>query len=253
MSEQIDTICYKKNFLSEVIIRVDFLSPQKVLESDLPKELSNIAVKYFPIPEPKEAVEDKLEITKDQVKRNQLYLTHWNFHGKNRDKTLTYIPSAMHIKYLKYENYENAKKEFLDIMNVYFSQFNDTQIKRLGLRYINKISFLNEANPLKWNKYFNENLLKLIEFSHEKEKLARIFNNLEFSFDDFHLRFQFGMHNPDFPTPIKQKIFILDFDAYNYTIIEQGDLHQNMDLLHNKIQTYFEKSITDELREKMDE
>lgn len=80
---------------------------------------------------------------------------------------------------------------------------------------------------------------------------VRNFHNMEFKYDDFNLRFQFGMHNPDYPAAIRQKIFILDFDAYFQGAFENNQMPAMLDNFHNAIQTLFERSITDNLRERM--
>ena len=43
---------YKKNFLSEVVIRIDFLNNLTELEKDLPIRIRQAAVRDFPIVEP---------------------------------------------------------------------------------------------------------------------------------------------------------------------------------------------------------
>jgi uncharacterized protein (TIGR04255 family) len=57
------------------------------------------------------------------------------------------------------------------------------------------------------------------------------------------------MHNPDYPAPLKQKTFVLDFDAYILNAQSQSDLMANLELMHERILAFFEKSITGKLRE----
>jgi len=57
------------------------------------------------------------------------------------------------------------------------------------------------------------------------------------------------MPNPDFPAPIKQKIFTLDLDASYQSLQEQVEISTNLDKFHDKIQSLFEMSITANLRE----
>ena len=47
---KIDEICYKKNFLTEVIVRIDFVSRMDDICNNLPKSLSKEILKHFPIP-----------------------------------------------------------------------------------------------------------------------------------------------------------------------------------------------------------
>jgi len=59
------------------------------------------------------------------------------------------------------------------------------------------------------------------------------------------------MHNPDFPAPIKKKIFILDYDAYYDGFVERTEVETRLTLFHDKIQDLFEWSIQPKLREIM--
>jgi uncharacterized protein (TIGR04255 family) len=47
--------CYKKSFLKEAILRVDFPSPLPGLDKSLPANISKMALKNFPIAEPQKA------------------------------------------------------------------------------------------------------------------------------------------------------------------------------------------------------
>ena len=61
-------------------------------------------------------------------------------------------------------------------------------------------------------------------------------------------KFQFGIHNPDYPAQIKRKAFILDYDAYHQGILNIQDLSTSVDEYHNVIQHVFEDNITENLR-----
>ena len=59
------------------------------------------------------------------------------------------------------------------------------------------------------------------------------------------------MLNPDFPAPMSQKLFVLDFDAYYHGPQDYDDLVKNIDIFHERIQELFENLIKGPLREKM--
>lgn len=248
-----DSIIYKRNFVDKVIIRVDFLSPIKSIESTLPQQLSQAILTNFPISEPKQAVAQELQISPSQeVSAQKKSFTEWYFHGRNREKTLVVIAGSIFVIHDSYETYENVRDEFMGILKTFFSVFKEVQPSRLGLRYINKIHFP-EGNPLEWNKYIIPQMLALLDFPMDKTYLSRLFHNLEFAFDDCNVRFQFGLHNPDFPAKIRQKVFLLDLDAYHQGAIDPAEIHGSLDNYHEHIQELFELSITDEFRKKMNE
>lgn len=243
-------ILYKKPFLTEVIARVDFPSPIEGIEKQLPPEISKGMMKIFPIAEPRKAIAQELRISPDELRQKRLELMEWRFHGRDRDKTLTIIPTAVFVKYTVYHSYEVLKEEFLGALEVFFTTFEDAQGSRLGLRYINNI-VLDNGDPLSWNDYLNERMLHLFQFYPDVGAIARVFHNLEWNFGEFNLRYQFGMHNPDYPAPIRKKSYILDLDAYYQGPHDYAEISSNLDKFHDRIQKLFELSITDDLREIM--
>lgn len=65
------------------------------------------------------------------------------------------------------------------------------------------------------------------------------------------MQFQYGMYNTDFPAPIKNKLYILDIDAYTQGLLTFDDIQSRLDKFHDAIEDLFEKVITNELRKVM--
>jgi uncharacterized protein (TIGR04255 family) len=252
-SNGIDDICYKRNFLTSVIARMDFPSQVPEIARVFPKPLLEIILPEFPIQEPQVTIEHSLQIADLQVKHRQINQgMKWNFYGKDREKTLTITPNALLVSWTKYKSYADLKSQFLAVALRFLEHFENVQVSRFGIRAINEIS-LSEPLPLDWSKYLNPHLLHLFSFTNEPDVLSRVFHNMEFNFGEFSLRFQFGMHNPDYPARIIRKIFVLDLDAYHQGILDRGDITDLCDKLHKSMQKYFELSITDGLRGIMNE
>lgn len=246
----LQSICYKKNHLKEVIARIDFVSPISTLSSELPKNVSQVALAHFPIQEPRKAVMQTIQLGQEKPSEREEF-TQWGFFGVNREKSLTITRDAIFVSYSQYTNYEEFRKEFIEIVKVLFNTFDQSQPSRLGLRYINEIEIAEEKDCLNWKKYFSKDILGLFNYSIKEAKPTRIFHNFEVAYSDFNLRFQFGMHNPDFPAPIKRKIFILDYDASYMGLLDTSSIDTYLDKFHNSIQVVFEQNITDNFRKKM--
>lgn len=246
-------ICYKKNYLTDVILRVDFVSPVLSITDQLPKSITDIILKDFPIKEPREAAFQQVQVNPKEVKTEKRIFTEWNFFGRNREKSITLTTDFFFIAYKKYEIYENMKREFESICNIFFETFNEAQANRLGLRYINQIE-AKEDGPINWGNYINNNLLGLLGFKINGSTPTRIFHNYEAVFEEsYSVRFQFGLFNPDYPAPIKRNLFVLDYDAYYQGLIETQEISSNIDKYHDSVQMMFEQNITNKLRAKMNE
>lgn len=245
---------YKRNFLNKVIVRIDFLNNISLLNKQIPKKIIKVIQSHFPIAEPRESILSELQIKSPNIEKlESKKILDWNFYSKNREKHLHINLQNMFIVFFEYNSFGELKNHFIDIAEKLFDNFsNELQVKRLGLRYINSIE-VSSKDPFNWGSYLNANLLSIFKITEDKKQIARAFNNLEINFGDFLLRFQYGMHNPDFPAPIRKKIFILDFDAYNNILFEINEIKDALPIFHEKIVEYFEKSIKDGFRRRLNE
>ena len=223
MDQDLNDICYNKNYLKEVIVRVDFLQKFPDINKSLPIKFTREVNSIFPIAEPKNIIARNLQISQKDVKTDQFELKEWNFFSKDRSKKLTISEQSFFIIYYAYNTFENFQKDFIRTFSSYMDVFKTQQPSRLGLRYINNFLF-KEPDPLDWAQYFNPHLLSSFQFYSDKKAISQIFQSLELNLDSFNLRFQYGMPNPDYPAAIKKKLFVLDFDAYYKGLQEQNDI-----------------------------
>jgi uncharacterized protein (TIGR04255 family) len=243
--------CYKKPHLQKVIVKLDFTAKLQITNRGLPKEVSDTVLKIFPIPEPKQIISKRVQISPEGTVENNENQNHLYFHGKLREKTLCIAPNFLFIEITKYDTFQRLKDEFCLILD----KLNDAEefsVNRFGLRYINNID-LNEEDPLNWANYLNETMLHMFDVTGNRTYLSRVFSNIVQHFDDgMQLNYNYGMHNPDFPSRIKRKVFILDFDASYQGVLIKDEVKALVDTAHDRIENLFERCITDNLRTKME-
>ena len=244
-------IHYRRNYLDKVLVRVDLVNPMADIESNFPAEIGKIIKPLFPISEPQKAFHGEIRIMPNEKPvAVETEFTQWTFHGLSREKTLIFTPAFIVFTYNKYESYGSVREEFDKIFTSVFKYFQDLQPQRLGLRYINKIK-IDSKDPLDWKGFIKSELWSTIYFSSQPECISRVFHNIEHNYGDYNLRFQFGIHNTDYPQPIRKKEFVLDYDAYSKILTDPKEIVSIFDRFHSAIQTYFEKSITEKLRRRM--
>jgi uncharacterized protein (TIGR04255 family) len=250
---------YVNNRLKHVIIKVDF-NNMLPIDDNLPKDVLEVAHTTFPLLEPIPASHSEIRVSSDGAKvTNVEQGINWIFYGTNKEKALSIKREGSHrektsisIDYFKYKSFDVCKEEFISIFNKFIEVFPESQIGRVGLRYVNNID-INEKNPLNWTKYINANLLSSLKFVDDRKFISRVFNNLEMKYDDMSIKFQYGMHNPDYPSPIKKKIFILDYDVYYIGELVKSEVPVVLERYHDQIISLFERSIKDGLRDKLNE
>ncbi len=241
---------YKKSFLDKVILRVDFTAPYKAADKTMPKNAADIILKSFPIPEPRNVISNEIMISDVEASKTVTEKTEWLYHGKDKEKTLTISSNCFSISVNKYERLSKLKNDLSEISKI-LMEVEEFSINRFGLRYINKID-LNEERPFYWDEYINPNLLGMLKFNENQDVISRAFSNIVNRFDDgMTLNFQYGMHNPDYPSNIRKKTFILDYDASCQGVLEYSDIKKTFEKAHRRILDLFELSITESLRNKM--
>jgi uncharacterized protein (TIGR04255 family) len=243
---------YKKNFLTSVIARVDLVNPLENIKTQIPNEILKDIIGMFPIAEQLPRFSEHLTVSQKDFQRERTEFTEWRFSSNDRRKNLTVIPTAIIVEVKNYESYKILKSDFISVIDKFFNYYKDAIGNRLGLRYINEIS-LSDGDPFSWNDLLNSTMLSLFEFCENKEVVSRIFNIIEFNYSEYFIRYQFGVPNPDYPSPIIKKSFVLDFDAYVESELTTHDISDDLDKFHENIQKLFEKSITDKFRSIIDE
>jgi hypothetical protein len=244
---------YKNDYLSQVIIKVDFAMDLVSIQKDLNSDLIKVILNYFQVPEPRKMIGRKFQISNQKIESSKEESMEWRYFNRDHTKLLTLNPMFMVIDYKKHVEFDNVKKEFIDILKSLFDSELNIQISRFGLRYINNIE-LNENDPTNWTKYINKNLLSIFNFYEDSQALSRILNHIEFNFDDLKLRFQSGVRNSDYPATIKRKVFVLDLDCYyNGLLNDVYAVEDKASRAHDKIYEIFDKSITEKLKKMMNE
>ena len=242
---------YKKDFLKKVIVRIDFDTSLPIVKKGPAEGIYDTVKTRFPITEEKKVIGKEFLIGPGDTKERSIETKEWHYYGKNREKHLTITPNMTFVEYNKYEYYEMLKEDFLSVSKALFDSYPKIQVKRLGLRYVDNIDIPNES-PTEWDKYLKPELNTIFALAGNRETISRAFHVLEFNYGEDFLRFQFGMFNPDYPAPIKKKIYTLDFDMYVTKILNKTDIEETLDRFHEKVSEFFEEVITDELRKIME-
>lgn len=242
---------YKKDYLSQVIARIDFTAPINISEKGPNQKIINSIKKEFPIPE--RIVTNKSGVVFMDGKAKAILTENheWIYNNRNRDCSIKISNDGMLIEYQKYKSYEHLKDNFINLSNVIFDEIDNLQVKRLGLRYIDKLDLPNENDPTNWEKYLMKDLLSIFNLADDKTTISRAFHSLELNYGDWYVHFQYGMNNPDYPAPIRRKLFILDTDVHCNLLLEKDDISQWLDKFHDKAILCFEEVITNELRKIM--
>jgi uncharacterized protein (TIGR04255 family) len=242
---------YKRNYLKAVLVRIDFAAPVEIGAHGPPKVVIDSLKKAFPIPEAKKATVLRVISTLHGTQRTEAEQSEWFYHSRKRDRRVFIDDNAMFLECDRYTCFEDLRDQFMAVAQALFKGFPDLQVKRLGVRYVDNIE-LQEADYTEWGKYLSDDLLAPLRLADDRKTIARAFNVLEWRLgEDLQCRFQYGMPNPDYPSLIRKKLFVLDWDVFCVRLLDAGELPALLDEFHRVAKLGFERVIKDGLRSKM--
>lgn len=248
------SVCYKKSCISQVIIRIDFLEfidSKALFDEDIERSL----IVNFPKKGMQQIIRfQTMNFTVDPSgaktegsTQEGLQQEFSNFDGNKIVLSNKFIVLELN----KYSKYEIELTKLFPVLRNLMTRTRLTAM-RTGIRYINMF----EKNGIKPQKgYFNSPVSALADSkicNAGKAVPIRAMALNEFVVDDMRLNFRYGQYNQQYPRPIKQVSFVLDYDCFCEEPLSGYDgIVEHINKGHDAIQELFENSITDKLRKVM--
>ncbi|RNC70134.1 MAG: TIGR04255 family protein [Desulfuromonadales bacterium] len=243
-------ICYKKNFLKQVIAKIDFAQPLSDLNhASLVAVIAEIKKRY-PIAEQATAFQQGIEITDQEIRSSKTEFPEWNFHGVDRDKSLKINQHFLQVLLTKYTSESDFRDDLLNPVSQIIGTRPEVLIARTGVRFINIFDFEIETFG-KVKEYFTEPISDHLAAIANPEQCVRSILVSEYLLDETKIRIQSGFFNPDYPAIIKRRHFVLDIDAYIDFPHQISDVDKYFRDFHAKVQMMFESHITQKLRDEV--
>lgn len=253
MTINLAEICYKRNYLTDVIARIDFVDEAKCLSGKvLPTPIQEAIRGRYEIFEPGKAQIQDVSFSNGSVSTKHEEFERWTYHGAEREKSINLCKKNVDISLKRYANYDQFKLDVLNPIKSIQEVERESYVARTGLRFINIFSgLLTSISEIP--EYFSPMLSGQFSGIFEVENCSRSFLITEYLYGEIKLRLQTGIFNPDFPAKIKKLDFIIDIDAFIDTPHSFSDVSKLIDDLHQRIQKHFEASITEKMRAKLNE
>lgn len=244
-------MAYKENCLQNVIIRIDFVEDFVINETDVKIAM----VGSLPVIEQEEMQGKEIVdfIAEDGTSNVKITIKKWinhSFWDRQKTKRIVIFKNSIFIEVYKYDSYNSIKNDFIKAVEVIKADYNEALIKRIGMRYINKID-LTRYNRSVWPKYIKKSYIDAATLYFDESSFVSSNNTVDLSYEDYKLRFIFGFLNPDSPSVQKRHIFTLDFDAFTLGEMSVCEVSRYLDLFHERIETMFEDCLKDGQRNRM--
>lgn len=241
-----ERIVYEKNFLKNVIFRVDFLLDEKEFDNLMNKATLDEIKRRFEILEPLQTIKNTnfmVDVNTNTINANQNESKKYIFRKKQGNAALIIDSQSIVIDYTKYLNAEMLLED-IKLLNFIFAKIS---ISRIGLRYINYIEATG-FGEIDWDKYIHNSIRESQKIDFGGSLLQSI-NVTDIKYDDYIIKFQSGIHNQNFPADRVKDAYVLDFDAFSNEIKPTEDIEKMIEKWNIQIGKLFEKFITPDFRE----
>jgi uncharacterized protein (TIGR04255 family) len=243
---------YKRNYLSNVILKIDFNPLEKWNDSSSRKLIQEKMKTDFPRCETLKGQDFELIFGPDSSPTVKTNTTREGLRFSDSETKNFVVCDSTSFLYETtiYTNFTDFYSSFEKYFSIYREIFPLNTTKRVGLRYINQI-YIPEGGTFELKDYFDSKIIPTYEGIVNNTKPLRLMNISEFSFNRSLLRFQYGMFNSEYPNPIAKKEFVLDYDLYTNEEIHVDSIKDEVQSYNDTITECFENSIGNKLRELM--
>lgn len=244
---------YRKNFLEKVLYKADFEKCLDISTVSIKKYKTALGNEYDPL---SEIEQQGFTVQGDSsgVKTEPKTEVHWKIESKQNSHYLEIDDSSFAIVFTKYVKFADYISIVATLHNEFFSVFPNIQsLNRIGLRYINNIKI---PSPVfsKWSDYINPHLATSFEFYKENPSILRRSMHIDAveHDDETRLNINYGLFNSYFPAPMVDNSFILDIDVFSAYQVSPKDGVKILTDFNKVVAIYFEKSVTEKLRQLME-
>ncbi len=237
---------YKKNYLKNVIFRVDFLLEEREFEALMNKTTLDQIKTRFQILEPPQTIKNTnftVDVEAKTINAKENESKKYIFRKKEGWAMLAIDSQSIVIEYNVYKGSEMLLED-IRLLSFIFAKIS---ISRMGLRYINYIEPLG-FGEINWDKYIIKQLRENQILDYGGEVLQSI-NVTDIKYDGYMIKLQSGIHDQNFPASRVKDAFVLDFDAYSNEIKPSEDIENTVREWNKQIGILFENFITQEFKD----
>lgn len=242
---------YKRNYLDNVVLRIDFEEVEDTSLKIFLKKLDDI----FPYKTKEEGIEEnvKIDIKGNKVTNSRKEIPTWIYLDTYKNKKVTVTHGFIAIEYLN-RSYRDSKELIDDCRSIISSSIADlsiSSVKRLGLRYVNRFNLDTDVKgTIKWSDFFSKELVGSVSFAGKtRYSIVRAMSNLHLRSDGCDILIRYGIWNQDFPSENNRKEFIIDIDIFSRIALEDmGEITNIVEEFNQNAEKIFEKSLGVEIK-----
>ena len=251
---------YKNNFINSFIVRFDFNSFYKDVNTD---KIRKALQKEFPIVEGKTIqghqiiMENNINIAPTIQPTN--VINESTLISADSKTRIVLSNLAFVYETQDYTTFDEIKEKIISILKILEIENQIKNFNRVGVRYVNliKLPCKKVEDLFDWKGYIDDKLLGNHNLFSDDQKnllqLVNVFNLKSSSGEEVIYTVQTGLLNQNFPASMMEKLFLIDIDGYTKSMVEKDEIINLFDIIHEEENEIFEKCIGPKLRGLMNE
>lgn len=223
-----DKLNFKKNYIQEVLFRVDFRIIPELIEIGVPDKFVDI-------------IKDDFMVFDENISEPNL----WAYFDENYKKRIELTASSIVLSYDGdyYDTHFDILNDIGKIISI-LESYGVNTVNRIGLRYVNEIK--PDKTIEDWNNWINPKLHNFNAID-SNLMLMRSLTQSQYRVGEYILNFTYGQFNSNYPNTDIGNDFILDYDVYTSSLTEISFIEEKFDELHSIIISLFKESIGEDL------
>lgn len=231
---------YEKNFIANVIVQLDFAPVKRFFET-VPKDIIDALQNEYACFQGQPLSQVQMNVATGA--KIETITPVWMFRSADNTVEMQLTQNFLKFNCVKFDSFDALMTHIKRITSLLSNDI--SIIGRLGLRFINQVE-LEGTKTEDCCKYITDALtLPAQQWAGDaKGNIVNSVGQMILNYEDCMLNFNYGMYDPAIPK------YLLDFDCYGVNV-EFVKLEETLQKYNAKIAESFEKSIKDDLREKM--
>ncbi len=243
-------VLYKKNFLTNVIIRIDF-NPIHALASDASPAMDSLSI--FPHKKQQEGEEVEVMFSNTGQSINRRLNRVWEYATDDRKRIVNIASTFLSIEYREgsYTKFQDASILINDIWSEFARKYSINEVGRVGLRYINEVE-CTDGDTFDLSGWLDDTFASSIKTGFKDGfRPVRSMHQIRLKKEAITVLMNYGMFNSEYPNPIAKKEFVIDIDCFILGEISFNHISKNLNDLNKISEEIFEDSIGSKLRADM--
>lgn len=235
-----------KNSIKNFILRIDLI---KNATLEISKIAEAMAV-YFDRAEKRQISNFTLSFTKDEseLTKHEVFDFVLIFEENPITMTFSEVQNAFWIQCPQYRNNLIYKEFVKKVIKEISTICDDTEAKRIGLRYINEFNCEKVNNV---GRIYGKRLSTITRAMMKEENQSRVIGVEDYNNDGYKLRLQYGIPNNFYPSVITSYNLLLDIDSYAENTCSISDFEKIISNLNHAAYAKFIKEMNPKYLEEL--